>query len=81
MLHRMGNLFWGVGIVLLAGGSGWVGRLIARRRVRYLFPEVDTGPLLGAPHAAGVGAVISYSSAQVPPSQQRDQGPDFLQQM
>ena len=81
VLGPMGNLFWGVGIVLLAGGSGWVGRLIARRRVRYLFPEVDTGPLLGAPHAAGVGAVISYSSAQVPPSQQRDQGPDFLQQM
>ena len=54
---------------------------LADRRIRYVFPEVETGPLLGAPHAAGVGAVVSFSSAQLPPSQQRDQVPDYLQRL
>lgn len=60
---------------------GWLGHLWLERRARYVFPEVDTGPLLGAPHAAGVGAVVSFSSAQLPPAQQRDQVPDYLQRM
>lgn len=79
--NLMMNVAWGGGMLLLAAGLGWVGRLIARRRVRYVFPEVEVGSLLGAPHAAGVGAVISFSSAQVPPSQQREQVPDYLQRM
>ena len=68
-------------VVVLAGGLGWAGRIIALRRVRYVFPEVEVGTLLGAPHAAGVGAVISFSSAQLPPSQQRDQVPDYIHRM
>jgi hypothetical protein len=66
-----------VGLILLA----WLGKFLADRRIRYLFPEVDAGPLLGAPHAAGVGAVLSFASAHLPPSQQRDQVPDYLQRM
>ena len=75
------NFLWGVGFLLLATVLGWVGRVIAKRRVRYVFPKTEVGPLLGAPHAAGVGAVISFSNAQVPPSQQRDLVPDYLQRM
>ncbi|NIP97394.1 MAG: hypothetical protein GWO24_29745, partial [Akkermansiaceae bacterium] len=63
------------------GGLGWLIYYLADRRIRYIFPEVESGPLLGAPHAAGVGAVISFSSAQIPPSKQRDQVPDYLQKL
>ncbi|MEY3897034.1 MAG: hypothetical protein RLZZ214_2555 [Verrucomicrobiota bacterium] len=49
-----------------------------RRRARYRFPEFDVEPRLGGAHAAGVGAVISFASAAVPPASQRDQVPDYL---
>lgn len=49
-----------------------------RRRARYHFPELDVEPRLGGPHAAGIGAVISFASAAVPPASQRDQVPDYL---
>ena len=71
----------GAGILLGAVGFGFLGRWIAERRIRYTFPEVDSAALLGAPHAAGVGAVISFGSAQLPAAQQRDQVPDYLQRM
>lgn len=60
---------------LLAGlaMSWWL-----RRRARYHFPELDVEPRLGGPHAAGIGAVISFASAAVPPASQRDQVPDYL---
>jgi hypothetical protein len=73
--------FWAVGVLLLAVLLGWLGRLIARRRLRYVFPGFEQESLLGAPHAAGVGSVVSFSNAQLPPSQQRDQVPDYLQRM
>jgi hypothetical protein len=47
-------------------------------RARYRFPEFDVEPRLGGAHAAGVGAVISFASAAVPPASQRDQVPDYL---
>ena len=68
-------------VCLLAGvavGLGWIGRLLAVRRARYHLPETDCPRLLGAPHAAGVGAVLCYRSAELPPSKQRDQVPDYL---
>jgi hypothetical protein len=80
-LGSMTHLVWGIALLVLAAGLGWVGRILAQRRVHYLFPEVESDALLGAPHAAGVGAVISFRSAEVPPSQQRDQVPDYLQRM
>lgn len=47
-------------------------------RRRYHFPVFDVEPRLGGAHAAGVGAVISFSSAGLPPALQRDQVPDYL---
>jgi hypothetical protein len=70
-----------VAMMTAVGLLGWLGYYCTERRVRYLFPEVETGALMGAPHAAGVGAVISFSSAQLPPSQQRDHVPDYLHKM
>ncbi len=49
-----------------------------RLRARYRFPEFNVEPRLGGAHAAGVGAVISFASASVPPASQRDQVPDYL---
>lgn len=67
--------------MVVVGLLGWLGYFFVERRMKVHFPEVECGPLLGAPHAAGVGAVISFSSSQLPPSQQRDQVPDYLQRM
>lgn len=60
---------------LLAGlaVSAWF-----RRRARYRFPDFEVEPRLGGAHAAGVGAVISFASAAIPPASQRDQVPDYL---
>jgi hypothetical protein len=44
-----------------------------RRRARYRFPEHEVETRLGGAHGAGVGAVISFASAAVPPASQRDQ--------
>jgi hypothetical protein len=49
-----------------------------QRRARYRFPDFEVEPRLGGAHAAGVGAVISFASASVPPASQRDQVPDYL---
>lgn len=61
------------GLLLIFGGKIWL-----RRRGRYRFPDFEVEPRLGAAHAAGVGAVISFASASVPPASQRDQVPDYL---
>lgn len=66
--------------------GGVVGLLVAvlaaiafvRHRAKHVFPEFDVEPRLGGSHAAGVGAVISFASAAVPPALQRDQVPDYL---
>lgn len=49
-----------------------------KRRKRFRFPDFEVEPRLGGAHAAGVGAVISFGSASVPPACQRDQVPDYL---
>lgn len=49
-----------------------------RRRARYHFPEFEVEPRLGGSHAAGIGAIISFASAAIPPASQRDQVPDYL---
>jgi hypothetical protein len=51
---------------------------VLRFRRRYRFPEFEVEPRLGGAHAAGIGAVISFASAAVPPASQRDQVPDYL---
>lgn len=63
-----------LGIFLAAFGiNHWL-----RLRARYRFPEFEVEPRLGGAHAAGVGAVISFASASLPPASQRDQVPDYL---
>lgn len=66
------------GVVVGAVVSALAALAFARRRARYVFPEFDVEPRLGGDHAAGVGAVISFASAAVPPASQRDQVPDYL---
>jgi hypothetical protein len=61
------------GLMVIFGFSQWL-----QLRARYRFPEFDVEPRLGGAHAAGVGAVISFASAAVPPASQRDQVPDYL---
>ncbi|YCM44116.1 hypothetical protein V2O64_22670 [Verrucomicrobiaceae bacterium 227] len=60
---------------------GFFGRYYVERKREYIFPDAQGSPLLGAPHAAGVGGVISYSSVSCPPSSQRDEVPNYLQRM
>ncbi len=63
-----------LGVLLTAFGiMHWL-----RLRARYRFPEFNVEPRMGGAHAAGVGAVISFASAAVPPASQRDQVPDYL---
>lgn len=73
----------GLWCLIMAGVAaiGWIGFIVTDRRIRHRFPEIDNGSLLGAPHAAGVGAVVSFSNAHLPPSKQRDEVPDYLQRM
>jgi hypothetical protein len=61
------------GLMLLYGGL-----FVLRMRARYQFPEFEVEPRLGGDHAAGIGAVISFASAAVPPASQRDQIPEYL---
>lgn len=56
----------------------WSGFMWFRARARYVFPEFDVEPRLGGSHAAGIGAVISFSSSSVPPASQRAQVPDYM---
>lgn len=61
------------GFLTAFGFNHWL-----RLRARYRFPEFEVEPRLGGAHAAGVGAVISFASAALPPASQRDQVPDYL---
>jgi len=60
------------GIVLF-----WILVMWWKSRARFRFPEYEIEPRLGGSHAAGIGAVISFSSSAVPPAKQRDQVPDY----
>jgi hypothetical protein len=71
--------WWG-GAALLLGAGLLISSFVAwmRSRVRYRFPDLEVEPRLGGQHAAGVGAVISFASAALPPASQKDQVPDYL---
>jgi hypothetical protein len=49
-----------------------------RSRARFRFPEFEVEPRLGGNHAAGIGAVISFSSSAIPPATQRNQVPEYM---
>jgi len=53
-------------------------RFWLKRRARFRFPDFEVEPRLGGSHAAGVGGVISFASATLPPASQRDQLPEYL---
>ena len=53
-------------------------KAVLRRRAKYRFPEYEIEPRLGGPHAAGVGAVISFGRAAPSPAFQREQLPGYL---
>jgi hypothetical protein len=59
------SLVFGV-IVLLVLAMVW-----SRFRARHVLPDFSVEPRLGGEHGAGVGAVISFASASVPPASQR----------
>jgi hypothetical protein len=77
------KVFLGFGLVIVLiiglalGGAWW--RI--RQRKSYHFPEIEVRPLLDAPHGAGVGAVIHFGNATVPPSRQKESVPDYLRQI
>lgn len=56
----------------------WSSLMWWKHRVRFRFPEFDVEPRMGGSHAAGIGAVISFSSTAMPPARQRDQVPDYM---
>ena len=71
-----------------AGGSVWAVSTVSvsamvllsflwwwRSRLKFHFPEAGVETRLGGRHAAGVGAVISFASSQLPPAIQREQTP------
>lgn len=70
-----------IGGGLLLGLAGWLGWLQLRRRLRYRFPEIEVAARLGGEHGAGIGAVLTFGNAGVPPSYQRNQVPDYLRRM
>lgn len=78
MLEKSARWIMPVGVVFGAMICGLLVTAVLRARARHLFPEIEVEPRLGASHAAGVGAVISFASAAIPPASQRDQVPDYL---
>lgn len=77
-------LFYAVmvcGVLIPAALLGVLGRYYAERKREYIFPDAQGSPLLGAPHAAGVGGVINYASVSLPPSSQREEVPNYLQRI
>ncbi len=66
-----GSVFGGILVM-------WLLVLWWKSRARFRFPEYEIEPRLGGNHAAGIGAVISFSSSAVPPARQRNQVPDYM---
>jgi hypothetical protein len=56
------------GLLILVFGFVWL-----RSRRRYTFPEVPVEARLGGEHAAGVGAIMSFTTSKHSLSEQRDQ--------
>ena len=77
------QFFYLLGVLVAAVLLGGIIALIFNRRRRrsYLFPEIEMSSLLGAPHAAGVGSVIHFGDTALPPSVQKEQVPDYLQEI
>ena len=57
-----------LGVLIL----GWLVRIRIKQRAQYRFKDLGVEKRLGGKHAAGVGAVISFASAALPPGSQKD---------
>ncbi|MGC6426452.1 MAG: hypothetical protein ACON5H_05575 [Akkermansiaceae bacterium] len=79
--RRARSIAGGMGLLFFAAACGILAKWFADRKRIYVFPESKGELLLDAPHAAGVGALITYESPSLPPSRQRDDVPDYLQRM
>jgi hypothetical protein len=66
-----------LGVIIVGIITGW----IRRAREKFYFTEYEIAPRMSGSHAAGVGAVITYASAKIPPAMQREQVPDYLRRM
>jgi len=72
---------WLVNSVWAAGGLGLSAIILwglvtwLKIRRKFMFPELPVEPRLGGVHAAGIGAVVSFSSPALAPASQRDQIP------
>jgi len=70
----------------ILGGAGCMAALglgfwLWRRFFRYRFPQIEVAPRLGGEYGAGIGAVVSFASASLPPSVQRKHMPDYLREL
>ncbi len=70
-----------VGFLSFLGILGFFGRRVIENGRVYEFPEAEGPAILDAPHAAGVGGVLSYSSAAQPPSLQKTHSNDYLHRL
>lgn len=68
-------------VIIAAILLGLLGRSIARKRRVYVFPDAEGNLLLEAPHAPGVGGMITFLSVALPPSSQKGEVPDYLEKM
>jgi len=66
----------GGGLVFLAGVLGMIVWLHSRKR--YTFPKLEVEQRLGGEHAAGIGALVSFSNSSLPPAKQRDQVSEIM---
>lgn len=82
MLARLQGMastwLWPAAVALIGTGVLWLAGRWRVARGTHRFPEFDQPVRLGGPHAAGVGAVITFASTAVPPTRQREQAPEYL---
>lgn len=75
------NTLLGLAILLPSSLIGMRLRSITNKRKVYVYPIAEGSALLNAPHAAGVGGVLSFVSATASPSSQKQDVPDYLQKI
>lgn len=73
----LGQLSGGAAMIV----TGCAFLLWRRVRARHKFPDFSVEPRLGGAHGAGMGAVISFSSASASPASQRETGRDLLERL
>ncbi|GAA5481104.1 hypothetical protein [Haloferula sargassicola] len=65
-------------VLVLAVFAGLIARWLIRRREVHTFPVIPCESRLGGGHGAGIGSVVTFGSASVSPTTQREQTRDPL---